>query len=171
MKYFVEIAGRKIEVELPDDGSSGAAVIGGARAQFDYQPALPGRPASLILNNRSYSIDCRREDDATLLQVNGRDFSAVVEDERRAAMRRLLGSSSQKKKSAGEIKAPMPGLIVKVEVSEGETVKKGSGLVVIEAMKMENELRAPFDAVVATISAVKGTAVEKGALLLTLKPV
>jgi biotin carboxyl carrier protein len=66
------------------------------------------------------------------------------------------------------IKAPMPGLVVRVEVAAGQRVEGGAGLVVVEAMKMENELRAPQPGVVATVHVEVGQAVEKGAPLVTL---
>ncbi|MBX7119599.1 MAG: acetyl-CoA carboxylase biotin carboxyl carrier protein subunit [Gemmatimonadaceae bacterium] len=59
----------------------------------------------------------------------------------------------------------MPGLIVRVQVAAGDAVRAGQGIVVMEAMKMENELRAPADGTVRAIHAVPGTAVEKGAVL------
>ena len=65
--------------------------------------------------------------------------------------------------------APMPGMIVRVNVQVGDAVQPGQGLVVMEAMKMENELRAPAAATVKAVHAQPGTAVEKGALLLELE--
>jgi pyruvate carboxylase subunit B len=65
--------------------------------------------------------------------------------------------------------APMPGLILKVEVEVGQAVKAGQGVVVVEAMKMENELKAPADGVVARIEVQPGQTVDKGATLLVLE--
>ncbi len=67
------------------------------------------------------------------------------------------------------VKAPMPGLVVRVEVSEGQVVEVGEGLVVVEAMKMENELRASSRGVVEHIHVSAGQRVEKGAPLVTIK--
>ena len=67
------------------------------------------------------------------------------------------------------ITAPMPGTILKVNVKNGDAVKKGDVLMVLEAMKMENEIMAPADGVVAGISVSDGTAVEAGAVLCTLQ--
>jgi len=66
------------------------------------------------------------------------------------------------------VKAPMPGLVVRIEVAAGQPVLAGAGLVVVEAMKMENELRAPHAGVVATVHVAVGQAVERGAPLVTL---
>lgn len=65
------------------------------------------------------------------------------------------------------LKAPMPGMVLSIPVQEGQNVKKGDTLVILEAMKMENALKAPHDAVVGTIQAEAGKAVEKGAVLLS----
>ena len=66
------------------------------------------------------------------------------------------------------IRAPMPGLITRVEVAAGDTVAAGQGLVIVEAMKMENELRAEAAGVVSRILVAPGQAVEKGAILIEL---
>lgn len=68
----------------------------------------------------------------------------------------------------GTITAPMPGTITDVRVSQGDTVKRGDTLMILEAMKMENELKAPFDGVVSAIEVTKGAAVNAGTLLLIL---
>src|SRR6266550_3620647 len=81
------------------------------------------------------------------------------------------GPSAQGRKAVlgGVVKAPMPGLVVRVEVSEGQVVEVGEGLVVVEAMKMENELRASSRGVVEHIHVSAGQRVEKGAALVTIK--
>ena len=72
--------------------------------------------------------------------------------------------------AAGEqITAPMPGTILAVNVSAGQTVKKGEVLMILEAMKMENEIMCPRDGVVASVHISKGSAVESGALLCVLQ--
>ena len=69
----------------------------------------------------------------------------------------------------GEAKAPMPGLIVVIDVEEGERVKKGQQLLIIEAMKMENPISSPADGIVSDIRIEPGQAVDKGALLMVIK--
>ena len=69
---------------------------------------------------------------------------------------------------AQTIKAPMPGTILKVNVSNGQAVKKGDVLMVLEAMKMENEILAPCDATVASVNVAQGASVDSGAVLCTL---
>ena len=84
----------------------------------------------------------------------------------------LLGTiPSEKLRKSGreEIKAPMPGLVVEVEVEEGEVVAQGSGLVIIEAMKMENELKSPLDGIVKEVRVQKGDTVEREHVLIVLE--
>lgn len=66
------------------------------------------------------------------------------------------------------VKAPMPGTVVKIEVSAGQAVKAGQDLVFIEAMKMETPVKAPQDGTVATIDVAKGESVDSGKVLVTL---
>ena len=71
--------------------------------------------------------------------------------------------------AAGEVvKAPMPGVVLKVQVQQGQAVKAGQVLIILEAMKMENEIVAPKDGTVAQIVAAKGATVESGAPLVVL---
>src|SRR2546421_744162 len=80
------------------------------------------------------------------------------------------GGPERRRSRAGPavVRAPMPGLVVRVEVADGQRVEAGAGLVVVEAMKMENELRAPRAGVVQTVHVAVGQAVEKGMPLVTV---
>jgi biotin carboxyl carrier protein len=111
-------------------------------------------------------VDIR--DDGTLdvhIGTSAFDFHAV--DERREL---LVGSAAGVAVGRQEIRAQMPGKIVKVLVSVGEQVAAEESLVIIEAMKMENELRSPIDGVVAAVEVSEGDAVETGALLVVVEP-
>jgi biotin carboxyl carrier protein len=88
-------------------------------------------------------------------------------DERTRAIRDLA-AKSEVDSGPAPLKAPMPGLVVRIAVAVGDTVSAGQALVVVEAMKMENELRAASGGVVTAIRAIEGTAVEKGAVLVEL---
>ena len=91
-------------------------------------------------------------------------------DERTRVIRDLSGVAAAASGPA-PLKAPMPGLIVRINIEVGSEVQQGQGLVVMEAMKMENELRASTAGVVRIIHAAVGSAVEKGAVLVELSPV
>ncbi len=123
---------------------------------------------SVLLGSRQLegSVDVR--DDGTLdvhIGTSAFDFSAV--DERRQL---LVGSASTMAVGRQEIRAQMPGKIVKVLVSVGQNVAAEQSLVIIEAMKMENELRSPIDGVVAAVEVSEGAAVETNALLVVVEP-
>ena len=102
------------------------------------------------------------------LWVDGHRFEAEALDERRRALRDLTGAAAGPTGPA-PIVAPMPGLIVRINVVPGDTVEAGQGVVVMEAMKMENELRATAPGRVRSVDVAPGTAVEKGALLVSLE--
>lgn len=99
------------------------------------------------------------------LHLDGVRVIADVVDERTRAIRALTARTSVAH-GPKPIRAPMPGMIVRVEVEPGERVSSGQGLVIIEAMKMENELRAEATGVVARVAVGAGTAVDKGAVLI-----
>lgn len=123
---------------------------------------------SVLLGSRQLegSVDIR--DDGTLdvhIGTSAFDFHAV--DERREL---LLGSVAEVAVGRQEIRAQMPGKIVKVLVSVGQNVAAEDSLVIIEAMKMENEIGSPIDGVVAAVEVSEGAAVETNALLVVIEP-
>lgn len=96
--------------------------------------------------------------------INGRVYTMQVKDAfDQLAEKMGLGNSNAKK--ANQIKAPMPGLVLSIAVAEGQSVKKGDALLILEAMKMENVIKAAHDAVVKKINVQKGVAVEKNQIL------
>jgi pyruvate carboxylase subunit B len=102
------------------------------------------------------------------LWLDGHRFEVEALDERTRAIRDLSAASAASSGPAPLV-APMPGLIVRVAVAEGDEVRAGQPLVVMEAMKMENELRSPAAGRVRSVVAQVGAAVEKGALLVELE--
>jgi biotin carboxyl carrier protein len=161
MLYHVTIGERTVSVEL--DGQR--VLVDGAELAQAELAALPGTDVrSLLVEGASSTIVARRSEDGWDLQVDGWPLRAAVIDERTRAIRAMTGRGAGPQ-GPKPVRAPMPGLIVRVEVQLGDTVQPGQGVVVMEAMKMENELRAESGGVVARITAQAGTAVEKGAVL------
>jgi biotin carboxyl carrier protein len=160
MLYHVTIGARTFRVELDGDG---ARVDDHVFEQSELV-ALPGTHIRhLLADGRSAAVIARRSD-AWDLQVDGWALRADVIDERTRAIRAMTGKSAAVE-GPKPLRAPMPGLIVQVEVAVGDAVRAGQGIVVMEAMKMENELKADGDGIVARILATVGEAVEKGAVL------
>ena len=164
MKYIVSVAGRTIEVTL---GPEGATVAGEAVAGGAHLDDVEGTPISLVtIGGVVHRVVVRREQGRGryTLWIDGQRHEAEALDERMHAIRQLSAASAA---PAGPtpLKAPMPGLIVRVAVQPGDQVQSGQGIVAIEAMKMENELRAPAAGTVKAIHVAPGKAVEKGTLL------
>jgi pyruvate carboxylase subunit B len=121
----------------------------------------------LRLDNKNFDVLIAKDENKRLININGKPVELVVFD---ARMRKLqqLSKTDIARKSAEEIKAPMPGLVLRVLAKEGDKVEANDGLIVIEAMKMENEIRAPTKGIVKRIHVKEGQAVDKGSLLLRL---
>jgi pyruvate carboxylase subunit B len=98
------------------------------------------------------------------LAPGGERVEVEVLDERTRHIRSLTGGGDQRR-AAAVLKAPMPGLVVRVQAKPGDAVVAGAGLIVLEAMKMENELKAVAPGVVKTVRVAPGEAVEKGQVL------
>jgi len=102
------------------------------------------------------------------IKVNGNIYQLTAKDQFDALLEQL-GMANLNSSKLSDIKAPMPGLVLKVLVAEGDEVKKGDNLFVLEAMKMENIIKAPADAVIKTIKIQPADKVEKGQLLILFK--
>lgn len=122
----------------------------------------------LLLHNKSYTVDVVKlnsEEKSLVLKVNAIKFTLQLKDKYDELLH-TLGLDALATKKINDIKAPMPGMVLNILVKEGDTVKKGDALLVLEAMKMENILKSPAEGVIKKIAAVKGTAVEKNQLLI-----
>ena len=161
MLYHVTIGNRTVVVELAGD----SVIVDGVDVGSADLSALPGTQLQhLLLAGRSTTVVARRDGDAWNLHVDGWPVRAEVVDERTRAIRAMTGRTGAPQ-GPKPVRAPMPGMIVRTEVGVGDHVRAGQGVVVMEAMKMENELRAEADGVVARVLIEAGQAVEKGAVL------
>lgn len=166
MKYFVRIGSQEVVVEI-----DGERVCIDGRDVDARLTAIPGSPIhQLHLQGQRHDLAVAgRVGNSWQLIDRGtvRDIEAL--DERTRHIRSLAGAAGTEL-SGGVVKAPMPGLVVRVLVAVGDTVSAGQGLVVLEAMKMENELKAPAAGVVQALRTSPGAAVEKGAVLVEVGP-
>lgn len=156
-------------VVLNDDGKTGGT-INGENALIDLQED-GGNRFHVLRNNKSYNVEILHADleaKTMTVKVNGRDYEVALTD-RYDELLKSLGMDKAMTSKVNEMKAPMPGLVLDVRVSEGQAVAKGDALIVLEAMKMENILKSPADVVVKKIVAKKGTAVEKNQVLITFE--
>jgi biotin carboxyl carrier protein len=122
---------------------------------------------SLLVDGRSYEVLVEEDRSGYSVTLKGEQYQVRVEDER---TRRLNAGRSSREVPKGEfsIKAPIPGLVVKVLVAEGEPISEEQPLVILEAMKMENEIRSPRDGVVRKIEVTAGQSIEQNGVLLVL---
>jgi pyruvate carboxylase subunit B len=163
VKYIVDVAGARVEVDIDGD----QVRVDGGPVQSAHVEDIDGTPVRLVkIGDAVHRVTARRDGPRGryVLRIDGRRFDIDALDERARAIRDLAAAAGG---PAGPqpLKAPMPGLIVRVTVAVGDAVAAGQGIVVMEAMKMENELAAPAAGTVKAVHAKAGNAVEKGALL------
>jgi biotin carboxyl carrier protein len=144
--YLVVIDGRALEVDAVHVKGGGLSLLAGTRsARCDIQPGKDGK-VSVLIGETVHELE--------------------LLDERRLRMRKAGGKFTTE--GPQRIDAPMPGRVVRVLVKIGDEVSEGQGLVVVEAMKMENELKSPKAGKVTELLAVEGAAVESGAKLVVV---
>ena len=167
MKYVVQLNDERKSVSLDPDGVRYETELP-VHAELSDIESSPVRMVKI--GSHVYRVVARRRQGRGryTLWVDGYRFETEALDERTRAIRDLSAASAGPVGPA-PIMAPMPGLIVRVNVSVGDRVEAGQGVIVMEAMKMENELRATAAGVVKSVEVTPGTAVEKGALLVALE--
>jgi pyruvate carboxylase subunit B len=165
MKYLVDVNGTRHEVEATRDT---ATLEGTVTVSLDPSNGTPVR--TLRFGDRVVEavLHAREGKGVYVLEVDGHRYTVEALDERTRTIRELEAQSAPPAGPA-PIVAPMPGLVVRVMVQQGDQVAAGQGVVVMEAMKMENELRAAAAGTVKGIRAAPGTPVEKGAILIELE--
>jgi biotin carboxyl carrier protein len=165
MKYITTVEGKEFLVEIIDDKHIS---VDGKLYGIDFE-AVSGQPVySLIVDGKSHESYVQREDESWQVLLRGRLYPVSVEDEREKRLRAAAGGGVSE---SGEfhLKAPMPGLVVAIPVEEGQAVKKGQVLLILESMKMQNELKAPRDGIVNRIKVKAGESVEQKQALLSIQ--
>lgn len=163
MRYFVTIDDQNFEVELT---SAGVRVNGQqVKAELTTVPGTPVRQLSADGRSHALHVAAAEGKGNWDFHLDGERFVAAAVDERTHAIRSMTGGSA-KAHGPKPVKAPMPGLVVRVEVEPGQKVSAGMGVVIIEAMKMQNELKAENPGIVKRVLVEAGTAVDKGAVLI-----
>ena len=156
----------QIRLEI-DIGTNGTALLNGREIGLDIR-RTGKRAYSVLINGRSVRVVVTGSHGQYQALVGSIPIELKLESERD----RLMGQFTRRTPAVegrAEVRAPMPAMVVRVEVAPGEAVEEGRGLIVLEAMKMENEIRADRAGTVREIVASPGSAVEKGALLLVLE--
>lgn len=164
--YNIKINGQE---ELSLTLEAGQINVGGKDLQWDIQP-LPNKSFSIIANNKSYVAFLENVDRARKtmdLRIENSIYTIKIQEPIDLLLEKM-GLDISKTQKVEPVKAPMPGLILKVLVTEGQAIKKGDPVLILEAMKMENVFKASSDATVKAIKITEGQAVEKGEILIEL---
>ena len=168
MQYTVTIDQQTFVVELVERNDRLELAIGGQPVNADWKWLGKEREMSLLLDGRSYHLKLEPENGQLVIFYAGERFTCVVQDQRLVELRRLAGET-QVPTGETAIKAPMPGLILRISAKPGDAVHQGDPLLIIEAMKMENELKAPRDGIVESVNCREHEAVEQGKVLVVLE--
>jgi acetyl/propionyl-CoA carboxylase alpha subunit len=166
LKYVVQLNEQRKTVSIEPDG---VRYEGETPVQAELSDLEAGPVRMMKLGTSVYRVvaEKRQGRGRYTLWVDGYRFETEALDERTRTIRDISAATASPAGPA-PILAPMPGLIVRVSVVVGDKVEAGQGVVVMEAMKMENELRATANGTVRSVEVAPGTAVEKGALLVAL---
>ncbi|QXD16687.1 biotin/lipoyl-binding protein [Rhodocaloribacter litoris] len=161
--FRAQVGDRAFEIEFRE----GRVYLDGRAVEVSFEPVGAGA-FSLLIDGRSLPVFIAAGEAGTLQVEIGHRLRQVRVLDEKALLLERFGLEAGSRAAEREVRAPMPGLVLKVLVEEGQTVKAGDGLMILEAMKMENELRATGEAVVRRIHVAPGEAVGKNALLIEL---
>jgi len=164
-KYVATIKGKEYLIEILD---SGRVTVNGQGYEVDFESISSQPVYSLLVDGGSYEADVYPGDEGALqVLMRGVLYEVAVEDEREKRLSKAAVGAVQ----TGEfvLRAPMPGLVVKVPVAQGEAVKTAQVLVILESMKMQNELKSPRDGKVTRVEVKPGDSVEQRQIMLTVE--
>jgi biotin carboxyl carrier protein len=164
MKYITTIDDKKFEIEVVDEHH---IRIGDRLLEVDFE-SVSGQPVfSLILDGKSYEAYVYPGEEGWEVLMHGQQYQVRAEDERE---KRLKTSADGGSMEGGEfhLKAPMPGLVVAILIEEGQEVKKGQVMLILESMKMQNELKSPRDGIMGRVRVKAGESVEQRQTLLSV---
>lgn len=161
--YNIKVGEKSFEILV----KGGDVELDGKPVDFNIEH-LEGDRHHVLVNNKSYNLEVvsyDTQEKKALIKVNNRDIVVSVKTEMDILLSKM-GLNNNHNNVAKDIGAPMPGLILDVVVGEGDEVKKGDKLLVLEAMKMENIIKSPGDGKIKTISIAKGDSVNSGQKLI-----
>lgn len=167
MKLKAEISDQKHDIEIVRDGRNLRARVGDR--EYDLDVSEPETGVFLIKNSGrvfEVSVDPKSAEGSNRVSLKDRVFDITITDPKR-----LRGSGSRNADAAGkaEIKTAMPGKVVRILKQAGDPVEHGEGVIVVEAMKMQNEMKSPKDGTITAIRFVEGDTVAAGDVLVTIE--
>ncbi|HEY6395419.1 MAG TPA: biotin/lipoyl-containing protein [Candidatus Binataceae bacterium] len=166
MRYFATLEGAEHEIEVEELGADSYRVQLGEN-RFDADLRRVGHASfSIVVGNRSFDFDVAKDgEELVIASRQGTTRLTIIE----AARRRTRSALRREVSGRAELKAAMPGRVINVLVAPGDEVQHDQGVLVVEAMKMENELKSPKSGKVIEVKVVAGQTVEKGELLVVIE--
>lgn len=165
IKYSAEVGDRSFDIAVRKANGQTEVTVDGERVCVDVAKADGGRAVSLVIDGRSHEAIVERNAQGWIVTIDGHRTRVDLSRQMAAGLK----ASSRKAGEEIMVKAPMPGLVVAVNVQAGDSVDPGNGLVILEAMKMQNELRSPRAAQVKKVLVSQGDKVEQSQPLMVLK--
>lgn len=162
MKLFAEIKDQKYEIKLERENRKILAEIDGKRYELEASEPEPN-VFLLKYNNQIHQIYVAPNN---LVSLGNHQFEINLIDPKRL---RGAGGASGQTDGASEIKTAMPGKVVRVLIEEGAEIKQGEGVIVVEAMKMQNEMKSPKDGIIKEIRFAEGATVNAGDILAVIE--
>jgi len=166
--YTIQVKDKSFEVELNSTDSKQGFVNGKA---FKLDINKSGNEQHVLYNNRSYKIELVQLSDNKqdlVLKINNDKLTVKVSDELDLLLKKL-GMDNLSSQKLNDIKAPMPGMVLKILVEAGQEVQEGDTVLVLEAMKMENNIKAPATKIVKEVLCEASKAVEKNDVLIVFE--
>lgn len=165
-RYHVAVEARVLQVEVDGD----TVRLDGVGDDGRLLDGVRGRSLVLSMGDRPHRVfGVRLGETAWEIHHGGRAFRVEVADERSWRVRRARSDGSSPAAGLEPLRAPMPGLVLRVDVEEGQNVAEGQGLLIVEAMKMENELRARAAGRVGGVHVAAGESVRRGDILIEFR--
>ena len=165
-EYVVTINSQKKKLNIISENE---AEIDGKKVSYELH-SLNCQTYLLRINNIFYEISSENfNNEKFSLLVKGKRFETIARTELQERATKLIEEARSLSEIKTEVKAPMPGMILKIKKRAGDKIAKGESVLILEAMKMENDLRAPASGMIKTLNVTEGTAVEKGAILFSIE--
>ncbi len=164
-EYNIYIEENEYQVDV---NSKNDLTIDGKNHRVDFVKLNDGQ-YSVIFDNEVYEVNVAKQTNSLFtISAYNEMYDLLIEDEQAQLLKKFTKKESASKKEL-IVKAPMPGLVLKVEVKVGQAISAGSGLIILEAMKMENEIKSTRSGIVKEIKVAEKIAVEKGEVLMILE--
>ena len=164
MKYVTSIGEREFIIEILDERN---IIVDGTPVEVDFDAVSDQPVYSLLVDGQSYEAYVYPSEEGWQVLLHGTLYPASVEDEREKRLRAALGSQVADREEY-HLRAPMPGLVVSIPVTEGQHIERGEVLLVLESMKMQNELKSPRAGKVSRVRVKTGDSVEQRQPLLSV---